>query len=95
MVRVTLLLPKEISLENKVWTTHNRLELVRPAIELAAREDETQYHLSRSFDTTYKTFSEILPGWSIQIEAADTYCSSIAGGLESVRLRCGTGCYYN
>ena len=61
----------------------NRLDLVLPAIRLAAQEDNSS--------KLFPTFSAILPGWSIRVDAADTSCSSIYGGLEAARLRCSTG----
>ena len=69
----------------------NRLDLVLPAITLAGQENKDKLSASKLFPT----FNDILPGWRIQVEAADTSCSSIYGGLEAVRLRCNTGLIYS
>ena len=84
-----MLLPSNTNNNPKdaMWTVQNRLDLVLPAIWLAAQEKKIE-KLSSSY---YPTFNEILPEWSIRVEAADTNCSSTLSGLESVRLRCSTG----
>ena len=87
VVKITVLLPNVLSStnENKVediWTKENRHDLVLPGIILAA-QDKSQ--------KSFATFHDILPGWRIDITAADTICDSTIGPLEAVRLHCNTG----
>ena len=90
-----MLLPNNSNKEeaDDIWTKQNRLDLVLPAIRLAAEEnrDPQENTVKLSSSKLFPTFSDILPGWSIHVEAADTICNSIYGGLEAVRLRCNTG----
>ena len=90
VIRVSLLLPTNNAMEDGMpgIKTQNRLELVQPAVELVSIEDRAKHAYISS---GYKTFSEILPDWKIEVVAADTNGSSVIGPLEAFRLRCTTG----
>ena len=93
VVKVTVLLPNVYNAENdndekmELWKEHNRLDLLLPGIALAAQKENSTMQRHKPFPT----FHDILPGWKIEIEAADTICDSAIGALEAVRLRCETG----
>ena len=92
MVDVTVLLPNYLDSESgaavdDIWTKKNRLDLVLPGIALAAENPNTTVISPQSFPSFY----DILPGWKINVQAADTICDSTFGPLEAVRLRCETG----
>ena len=90
VVKITVLLPNILSSQNNkkvedIWTKENRLDLVLPGIELAAQDTSQK---------SFATLHHILPGWRIEVTAADTICDSTIGPLEAVRLHCSTGQFY-
>lgn len=87
VVHLSILLPGiEFESDQHNVVFHNKLELVRPAIELIANFNRT------FFSSSYRSpLAEILPGWRVEVEASDTSCSSTIGPLEAFRLRCITG----
>lgn len=70
-----------------IWTKQNRLDLVLPGITLAGQEKNSTMSSPKSF----LAFDDILPGWSIEVAAANTLCNSNLGPLEAFRLHCDTG----
>ncbi len=82
MIRAAVLLPGRGD-HREYLASHNRLELVLPAIELAAT-DWT--------GTVPGTLASILgPGWTMEVLPGDTRCSSTFGPLWAFDLHCEAG----
>ena len=87
VIRVATLLPgaEVASQDPHSLAFYNRLEMVLPAIELAATG------LYGSMVPGFPTLQDILPGWSLEVQGGDTQCSSTYGPLQAFDLHCSAG----
>ncbi len=80
MIRAAVLLPGRGD-HREYLASLNRLELVLPAIELAATE----------WTSRLPTLPSVLPGWSVEVVHGDTRCSSTFGPLWAFDYHCDAG----
>lgn len=91
VIRVAILLPAESTeTDPHNFAYYSKLEMVRPAIELAAigwNSSDVQYERVKPA----KKLKEILPDWRLEVLIGDTNCSSTYGPLRAFEYHCLAG----